>query len=84
MEPLQWRALGRPPHPLRFGVRPALVVVAQMTPNKLHVHEVKLLQKQKSPKMLFSGTFENTKGCCRPRVLDVLALPRGKGTAATR
>ena len=75
MEPLRWRAAGRPSPAPYFGVLPAFVVVLQMAPNKMHVHVVMLLQKQKSPKMLFSGTFENTMGGCRPRVLDVLALP---------
>ena len=75
MEPLRWRAGGRPPPALRFGVRPALVVVAQMTPNKLHMHVVVLLQKQESLMVLISGTFANTMWCCPPRVLVVLALP---------
>ena len=58
MEPLQWRALGRPPPALRFGVRPALVVVAQMTPNKLHMHVVVLLQKQNSLILLMGAIFK--------------------------
>ena len=75
MEPLRWRAVGRPSPALYFGMLPALVVVLQVTPNKLHVHVVMLLQKQKSLMLLFSGTFASTMGCCPPRVLVVLALP---------
>ena len=76
MERLRWRAVGRPPPALLFGVLPALVVVLQMTPNKLlHVIAVMLLLKQKSLSLLFSGTFTRTMWCCLARMLVVLELP---------
>ena len=76
MEPLRWRAVGRPSPALYFGVLPVLVVVLQMTPNKLlHVLAVMLLLKQKSLSLLFSGTFTSTMWCCLARVPVVFELP---------
>ena len=73
---LRWRAVGRPPPVLHFGMRSALVVKLQRTPNEmLHMLAVMLLQKQKSLILQFSGTFTSTMRWCSARVILVLLLP---------
>ena len=70
-------AAGRGPPPLRVGVLPALVVVAQMTSNKLlEMHAIMFLQMQKSLILLASAAPSPATMRCRPaRVLVALELP---------